>query len=131
MTRAALYARGKSDREVARALNAQGFRTAGNQGNRLFSKDTVSGILTNRFYAGQITDGNGGWISAPRSLGPRRGVRCSPGRSEQEQTQPCEDNQGRRSALVPFLGWPDATNAEPLSGLCETWKSPGWCAIRD
>ena len=44
-----LAAVGKSDREEARALNAAGYRTAGNQGNRLFSKDTVRGILTNRF----------------------------------------------------------------------------------
>ena len=59
-----LAAVGKSDREVARALNAAGYRTAGNQGNRLFSKDTVRGILTNRFYLGEIPDGNGGWIQA-------------------------------------------------------------------
>ena len=59
-----LAAVGKSDREVARALNAAGYRTAGNQGNRLFSKDTVRGILTNRFYLGEIPDGNGGWVDA-------------------------------------------------------------------
>ena len=55
---------GKSDREIARTLNAAGYRTAGNQGNRLFSKDTVRGLLTNRFYIGEISDGNGGWINA-------------------------------------------------------------------
>ena len=49
---------------LPRALNAAGYRTAGNQGNRLFSKDTVRGILTNRFYLGEIPDGNGGWVDA-------------------------------------------------------------------
>ncbi len=36
-----LATQGKSDKEVAQALNAGGYRTAGNQGNRPFSKDTV------------------------------------------------------------------------------------------
>ncbi len=55
---------GRSDREIAQRLNSAGCRTAGNQGNRLFSKDTVRGILTNRFYIGEISDGNGGWAKA-------------------------------------------------------------------
>ena len=59
-----LAALGSSDREIARSLNAGGHRTAGNQGNRLFSKETVRGMLTNRFYLGEIPDGNGGWIEA-------------------------------------------------------------------
>ena len=57
-----IAANGKSDREVAQALNAAGYRTAGNQGNRPFSKDTVRGMLTNRFYLGYLPDGNGGWV---------------------------------------------------------------------
>ena len=57
-----LAANGHSDREVARALNSAGYRTAGNQGNRLFSKDTVRGILTNRFYVGQLPGGESGWV---------------------------------------------------------------------
>ena len=58
---------GKSDREIAIALNTAGYRTAGNQGNRLFSKDTVKGILTNRFYIGELTDGNNDWIPGAHS----------------------------------------------------------------
>ena len=57
-------AQGKSDKEVAQALNAAGYRTTGNQGNRLFSKDTVRGMLQNRFYIGQLSDGNGGFLKA-------------------------------------------------------------------
>jgi len=59
-----LAAQGKSDKEVAQALNVAGYRTAGNQGNRLFSKDTVRGILQNPFYIGQLSDGNGQWLKA-------------------------------------------------------------------
>ena len=59
-----LAAQGKSDREIARSLNHAEYRTAGNQGNRMFSKDTVRGILTNRFYVGEIQNGNGGCIKA-------------------------------------------------------------------
>ena len=57
-----LAAIGNSDRSVARALNSAGYRTAGNQGNRLFSKDTVRGMLTNRFYVGQLPNGEDGWV---------------------------------------------------------------------
>jgi len=52
-----LAAQGKSDREVAIALNA-----AGNQRQGLFSRDTLRGMLTNRFYLGYLPDGNGGWV---------------------------------------------------------------------
>jgi site-specific DNA recombinase len=55
-------ANGRSDREVAQVINAAGYRTAGNQGNRPFSKDTTRGMLTNRFYLGYLPNGNGGWI---------------------------------------------------------------------
>ena len=57
-----LATQGKSDREVARALNASGYRTSGNRGPRPFTKDSVRGVLTNRFYVGELTDGNGGWV---------------------------------------------------------------------
>jgi site-specific DNA recombinase len=57
-----LAAQGKSDREVAVALNSAGYRTAGNQGNRPFSKDTAGGVLTNRFYLGYLPNGNGCWL---------------------------------------------------------------------
>jgi hypothetical protein len=47
---------------VAKALNTAGYRTAGNQGNRPFSRDTVRDMLQNRFYLGKLPDGNNGWI---------------------------------------------------------------------
>jgi site-specific DNA recombinase len=57
-----LAAEGKSDREVADALNAAGCRTTGNRGKNPFTKDGVRRILMNRFYLGELPDGNGGWI---------------------------------------------------------------------
>jgi site-specific DNA recombinase len=59
-----LAAQGKSDREVAISINAGGYRSTGTHGPRPFSRDTIKDILTNRFYIGEITDGNGGWIKA-------------------------------------------------------------------
>ena len=43
-------------------MNAAGYRTAGNRGMNLFSKDTLRHILTNRFYVGDLPDGQGGWV---------------------------------------------------------------------
>jgi site-specific DNA recombinase len=57
-----LAAEGKSDRAVADALNAAGYRTTGNRGPNLFTKDTVCRLLKNRFYLGELPDGNGGWM---------------------------------------------------------------------
>jgi site-specific DNA recombinase len=57
-----LASQGKTDREVARALNTAAYRTAGNRGNRPFAKDSVRDMLKNRFYLGEIPDGNGGWL---------------------------------------------------------------------
>jgi hypothetical protein len=59
-----LAAQGKSDREVAMALNAAGYRTTGTHGPRPFSKDTTKDMLKNKFYIGYISDGNGGWVEA-------------------------------------------------------------------
>jgi site-specific DNA recombinase len=57
-----LAAGGKSDREIACALNDAGHRTSGNRGQNPLSKDSVRVILTNRFYVGELPDGEGGWV---------------------------------------------------------------------
>ncbi len=59
-----MSAAGASDRDVAMALNEKGYRSTGTHGPRPFSKDTVRGMLTTRFYLGYIPDGNGGWMRA-------------------------------------------------------------------
>jgi len=53
-----LSAEGKSDREIAIALNISGYRTTGTHGSRPFSKDTVKDMLKNRFYIGYIRNGD-------------------------------------------------------------------------
>jgi DNA invertase Pin-like site-specific DNA recombinase len=55
---------GKTDRQIARLLTERGYRSTGNRGPTPFTKDTVRGLLTNRFYLGEIPDGSGGWIQA-------------------------------------------------------------------
>lgn len=42
-----LAAPGKTDSEIARALNADGYRTVGPRGNRSFATSSVRGIITN------------------------------------------------------------------------------------
>jgi len=50
-----LYETGQySDTDIANALNDQGYRTSGHWGANPFSKDTISPILKNRFYAGFV-----------------------------------------------------------------------------
>lgn len=49
-----LAGEGISDRLVAQALTAAGYRTTGNRGANPFTKDTVAEILTNRFYWGDL-----------------------------------------------------------------------------
>jgi len=60
-------AQGKTDREIAQYLNAQGYRTAGSTGNKPFSNSSIRGILTNHFYVGYLPDGNGGQVQAKHS----------------------------------------------------------------
>ncbi|MFC1919217.1 recombinase family protein [Chloroflexota bacterium] len=57
-----LAAQGKTYREVAITLSSYGYRTAGNQGNRPFSKDTIRDMLQNRFYLGELPNGSSGWV---------------------------------------------------------------------
>ncbi len=57
-------AKGRSDKQIAIKLNSLGYRTTGTHGARPFSKDTVKDMLRNRFYLGELPDGNGGWIKA-------------------------------------------------------------------
>lgn len=57
-----LAANGTRDRDIARELTLRGFRTSGNRGQNPFSKDTVRHVLQNRFYLGELPDGEGGWL---------------------------------------------------------------------
>jgi DNA invertase Pin-like site-specific DNA recombinase/TusA-related sulfurtransferase len=49
------YSTGRySDQQIADLLNREGYRTTGNWGERLFTKDTVNRMLRNVFYLGQV-----------------------------------------------------------------------------
>lgn len=49
-----MSADGHSDRNIAQALNAAGYRTRGTHGSNLFTKDTVRAMLLNRLYFGEL-----------------------------------------------------------------------------
>ncbi|MDA0988939.1 MAG: recombinase family protein [Chloroflexi bacterium] len=49
---------GKSDLEVAQALNTHAYRTA-SPGNKPFTSHSVRGLMSNRFYLGELP---GGWL---------------------------------------------------------------------
>jgi site-specific DNA recombinase len=55
-------AQGRSAREIAVQLNVTGYRTQGTWGSNPFTKDTVYHLLGNRFYIGELPDGQGGWV---------------------------------------------------------------------
>lgn len=49
------YSTGRyTDAQIAELLNREGYRTTGNWGTRLFTKDTVNRILQNEFYLGFV-----------------------------------------------------------------------------
>lgn len=48
-------------------MNDLGYRTHGTWGSNPFSKDTVQHLLGNRFYLGELPDGNGGWVPGKHS----------------------------------------------------------------
>ena len=89
-----LAAEGKSDRQVAEALNAAGYRTTGNRGTNRSPRTRVRRILHNRFYLGELPDGNGGWLPAPMRRSSTRscsGAPSTPGRRSQSRRQRPED----------------------------------------
>lgn len=59
-----LAAQGKTDRDIAITLNSLGHETTGTHGPRTFSKDTIKGMIKNKFYIGFVRDGKGGWLKA-------------------------------------------------------------------
>ena len=55
-------AKEKSDKQIAMELNSPGYRTTGTDGATIPSTDSAKNMLRNRFYIGELPDGNGGWI---------------------------------------------------------------------
>ena len=48
-------------------MNELGYRTHGTWGSNPFSKDTIQHLLGNRFYLGELPDGNDGWVPGKHS----------------------------------------------------------------
>ena len=99
-----LAAQGETDKAIAQALNGKGYRTHGTHGSNPFSKDTVGGILVNRFYIGELPDSKGGWIKGKHNpiIAP-------------ELFQAAQDSRGRRRALPQTI--PSTSQRRSLSGL--------------
>lgn len=57
MTMFQMAADGYSCRRIAEEMNNLGYRTSGNRGPNLFTKDTVKVVLNHRFYLGELPDG--------------------------------------------------------------------------
>jgi site-specific DNA recombinase len=57
-----LAAQGHTDREIAVKLDEAGYLSSGNRGPNPFTKDSVRVILINRFYLGELPDGERGWL---------------------------------------------------------------------
>jgi site-specific DNA recombinase len=109
-----LSAEGKSDRDVAEALNAAGYRTTGNRGRNPFTKDTIRRVLLNRFYLGELPDGQGRWLPGAHApvLDPELFERA----------------QGARAANMTnlaALSVPRAKRTHSLSGLLECGRCGG------
>ena len=108
-----LTAEGVTGPEVARALNAKGYRTAGNQGNRLFSKDTVRGMLNNSFYVGYLPDGNSEWLKGkhdaliPQELWDRA------------------QKMRRRNKRATHSSCPSTKSVSSLTGIAYCWHCKG------
>src|SRR5205085_4634189 len=52
-----MAANGETCKAIAEHLNSLGYRTTGNRGTNLFTKDTINEILRSRFYLGELPDG--------------------------------------------------------------------------
>ena len=108
-----LASEGRSCREVAQALNARGFRTAGPRGDRPFATHSVRGLLNNSFYLGYLPDGNGGWVKAKHEAFIDQGLWDSA-----EQTR-------LRNRTSTQASTPTGKRIWSLTGLTHCWHCSG------
>lgn len=104
-----LAGEGHSDRDIARRLTMQGYRTTGNRGQNPFTKDTVRAILRNRFYVGELPDGEGGTVPGRHAplVDPERFAAVQRQRAVKGHRQ---SHQGQRS--------PWALSGLAICGVC-------------
>lgn len=106
-------AQGKTDREIAQYLNAQGHRTAGPKGNKPFANSSVRGILTNRFYIGYLPDGKGGHVQAKHKPFIEQGI-----------WDAAQDTR-RRNRTSTHMNCPVKKKANSLTGIAYCWYCKG------
>jgi hypothetical protein len=106
-------AQGKTDREIAQYLNAQGLRTAGSKGRKPFANTSVRGILTNRFYIGYLPNGKGDYIKAKHQPF-----------IEQEIWDAAQDTR-RRNRTSTHAKCPVKNKANALTGISYCWYCKG------
>jgi site-specific DNA recombinase len=92
-----MAADGETCKAIAEELNRLGCRTTGNRGHNLFTKDTVNGILRNRFYLGELPDGEYGEGHSRRGS-YTKGLR------------------GKHAPLIPLELWEVAQKGMSLNG---------------
>ena len=98
---------GYSAREIAVKLNELGYRTHGTWGSNPFSKDTIQHLLGNRFYLGELPDGNDGWVPGKHNaLIPEE---------LWDQAQRARIRQRRNPQAIPG-------HSRPCKGTCARWR---------
>ena len=108
-----LAAQGKTDSDIATALNADGYRTVGPRGNRSFATSSVRGIITNRFYLGYLPDGKGGYIKGRHAAFIDQAV--------WDQAQ----EQRRRRLTSTHAKCPSGKRVNSLTGITYCWRCGG------
>lgn len=109
-------AKGASDGAIAQLLNQRGYRTTGNRGTNPFSKDTIRGILTNRFYLGELPVSDKGKI-----------VRWTEGRHQpfiSEEIWKRAQDARERNRRMP-RNCPSKTSICSLTGIARCWYCGG------
>ncbi|MCH8899197.1 MAG: recombinase family protein, partial [Acidobacteria bacterium] len=105
-----MAADGQSDREVAQALSREGYRTTGKRGDRRFTTSGVRGMLTNRFYLGELTDGEDGWVAGKHEPF-----------IEQSLWDRAQEARRRRSTST-YSSRPNGKRVWSLTGLTLCWR---------
>jgi DNA invertase Pin-like site-specific DNA recombinase len=108
-----LAAQGKTDLDIARALNSDGYRTVGPRGNRSFATSSVRGMINNRFYLGYLPDGKGGWLKGRHDAFIEQAV--------WDQAQ----EMRRRRRTNTHAKCPMSKQVNSLTGITYCWRCKG------
>jgi site-specific DNA recombinase len=92
-----MAADGETCKAIAEELNRLGYRTTGNKGSNLFTKDTVASIIGSRFYLGELPDGEYGEGHSRRGT-YTKGIK------------------GKHEPVIPLELWEAAQKGKALNG---------------